>query len=136
VRPGRHDEAPAVAREALDRFATMDQFSMRSEHAIALGVHAVASLRVGDQAAAWESEARAAALLTESRPVAYWLLEAICRTSGAVLRLLEVGAPSPATHRAVLARAEQVVRAGRQFARLFPIGRPLALLSAGSLAWM
>jgi eukaryotic-like serine/threonine-protein kinase len=136
VRAGRHDEARAVLRDALDRFATMDQFTMRSEHAIALGAHAVASLRAGDQAAAWESAARAAALLTESRPVAYWLLEAIGRTSEALFGLLEIGAPSPAHHRAVLARAEQVVRAGRQFARMFPIGWPLALLSAGSLAWM
>lgn len=135
VRAGRHAEAFAACRDALVRFETMDQFSMRSEHAIALGTHAVSALRSGDTTTAWESASRATALLGESSPVAYWLLDAIARTGEALFGLLELNAPSRAHRRLLLDRIDVVVRAGRQFARLFPIGRPTALLASGSLAW-
>jgi tetratricopeptide (TPR) repeat protein len=136
VRAGRHAEALVVCRDALARFVTMDQPSMRSEHAIALGAYAVAALRAGDTVTARDSVVRTAALLAESRPVAYWVLEAIARASEAVFGLLETVEPDAAQRRALLERAESIVRAGRQYARIFPIGRPQALLAAGSLAWM
>jgi hypothetical protein len=136
VRAGRHEEAARVCRDALDRFETMDQFSMRSEHAIALGAHAVAALRTGDPATAWSSASRAAALLGASSPVAYWVIEAIARTGEALFALIEKNASSYSHRRLVLERAETVVRVARQFARLFPFGRPTALLAAGSLAWL
>ena len=136
VRTGRHEEALAVCRKALEDFATMDQFSMRSEHSIALGAHALAALRAGDVATAADSAVRTATLLADSRPVAYWVLEAIARTSETLFGLLETGAPSPMQRRALLAHAEAVVRVGWQYARLFPIGRPQALLAAGSVTWM
>ena len=136
VRAGRHDEALEVCRDALDRFATMDQFSMRSEHAIALGAHAVAALRQGDLAAAADSAERAAALLSASRPVAYWLFEAIARTSEALFGLLEGQGPHPPGGDLLLEQAARVVRVGRQYARLFPIGEPQALIAAGMLAWL
>lgn len=135
ARAGRHDEAIGVCRDALARFATMDQFSMRSEHAIALGAQALASLRAGDAAAAWEAAASATALLTVSTPVAYWLLEAIECTSEALFGLLEADAPSPGDRSLVLDHAQRIVRVARQYAQLFPIGRPRALLASGTLAW-
>jgi tetratricopeptide (TPR) repeat protein len=135
VRAGRHEQALAVCRDALSRFATMDQFSMRSEHAIALGTCAVACLRTGDLVGAVESSAQATTLLAESMPVAYWVLEAIARTSEALFGMLERHDADATTEEALVDRAARVVRAARSYARLFPIGRPQALLAEGSLAW-
>jgi hypothetical protein len=69
-------------------------------------------------------------------PVAYWVLEAIARTGEALFELLERDDLGAAIEETLTARAASVARAARRYARLFPIGRPQALLAAGSLAWV
>jgi tetratricopeptide (TPR) repeat protein len=135
VRAGRHEEAVVLCRDALARFATMDQFSMRSEHMIALGTYAVARLRSGDVVGALDSAAQATTLLWESTPVAYWVLEAIARTSEALFEALDRSDVIAAIAAVIVERTARVSRVAWRYARLFPIGRPQAFLVSGGLAW-
>ena len=134
VRMGRFAEAVPRCREALVRFASIDQLSARSEHAIALAVHAAACLRTGDSSAAFESVMRAAALIRSTAPVAYWMLLSITQTLEVLFGFLEDDRTQEQRRRLV-EEIQGILRAARRYARMFPIGRPEALLASGSLAW-
>src|SRR6266404_4183433 len=134
VRMGRFAEAVPRCREALARFESIDQLSARSEHTIILAIYAAACLRTGDSSAAFEAVLRAAALVRATAPVAYWMLPAITQTLEVLFAFLEDDR-SQAQRRRLVEEIEGVLGAARRYARMFPIGRPGALLASGSLAW-
>jgi len=134
VRMGRFAEALPRCREALARFESIDQLSARSEHTIILAIYAAACLRTGDSSAAFEAVLRAAALVRATAPVAYWMLPAITLTLEVLFAFLEDDR-SQAQRRRLVEEIEGVLGAARRYARMFPIGRPGALLASGSLAW-
>src|SRR5439155_1657663 len=95
---------------------------------------AAAATRAGGSSAAFESVMRAAALIRSTAPVAYWMLLAITQTLEVLFGFLEDDRTQEQRRRLV-EEIQGILRAARRYARMFPIGRPEALLASGSLAW-
>src|SRR6185503_12915058 len=131
---GLFADAMLRSRNALVRFESIDPLSARSEHAMALAAHAVACLRTGEPEAAFQAVMRAAALLQATAPVAYWTVTANTHTLEVLFALLEDDR-TPQRRSQLMGEIQGVLRATRQYVRMFPIGRPEVLLAGGSLAW-
>jgi hypothetical protein len=131
---GRFPEAMARCLDALEYFESVDPLSSRSEHAMALAVHAAAGFRTIGPVAAYDSAMRAASLLCATPPVAYWMLCGMTQTLEVLFLLLEDRSFAERRPQ-LLGQVRGVLTAARRFARMFPIGRPEVLLASGTLAW-
>jgi tetratricopeptide (TPR) repeat protein len=137
LRLGREREALALYAEAFRTLEAIDQLSDRSNWTLACCMQALARLRTGDAAGAYESAFRGLSFVASSQPVGYWLQNSSSALAEVLLSLLErhwLG--SGGSHVALARQARQAVRNLRRFARRFPMGRPAALLWAGLLAWL
>jgi len=129
-RGDRWEEAADSLREAL---ALLDQNPDRAEQLRAHGLLAVARLRKGDRDGARESATAAANLIRQFfSPTAHYLLEGYAGVAEVWLSLWESGDDSPEVRRA----ARKACAALRRFARVFPIGKPRALLWTGLYEWL
>jgi class 3 adenylate cyclase/tetratricopeptide (TPR) repeat protein len=130
LREGRAEEAAESLGEALGLLA---QNPDRAEQLRAHGLLAVARLKGGDSHGARESAVAAANLIRQFfSPTSHYLLEGYAGVAEVWLSLWEAGNGSPEVRRA----ARKACAALRRFARVFPIGKPRALLWTGLYEWL
>jgi class 3 adenylate cyclase/tetratricopeptide (TPR) repeat protein len=129
LRGGRSEQAAESLEEAL---ALLEQNPDRAEQLRAHGLLAVARLRGGNRGGARESAAAAAILIRQFfSPTAHYLLEGYAGVAEVWLSLWGSGDGSAEVRRA----ARTACAALRKFARVFPIGKPRALLWTGLYEW-
>jgi hypothetical protein len=134
IRLGRADEAQRLADAAL---LLADRETMKSEAICALCGLAMARLLNGNQAGAYEAGERALSQTRETKPVAYWLQNALALLAEALLSLQESGWKPDASSAAQVPRlADEAVQTLSRFARQLPLGRPHAHLWHGLSAWL
>lgn len=135
VRLGRIDAALPLCEQGLSGLEAAEQLSVRSELTMALGMHAAVCLRTGDLARALGLASRAVRLMRATSPVTYWMQSPIAYTLETLLAVLEEqgGRAVPGE---LPRQIETMLTVARQYARLFPMGRPQALLAAGTYAWL
>ncbi len=90
------------------------------------GVLALAELHAGSLDRSREAADRALAALEATRPVAYWTFDGLAAVAEAALSLWETSGST-----ADAERARKACKAARAYARVFPIGQPIALLWEG-----
>ncbi len=121
-------------REALERYedglALLDEKAMRVDAIWALGMLALARLRLGDPAGARASAELALGHILGVRPVAFWLRQGAAATAEVFLALLEAAGSSVE----LLGSARQACAALGRYATGFLLGRAQAELWAGLLA--
>jgi len=135
VRLGRFAEALPLCEQGLAALEAAEQLSVRSELTMALGVHAAVCLRSGDLEGALGLATRAVALMSTTSPVTYWMQSPIAYTLETLLAALEEEGVR-AWRWDLRNQIETMLGVARQYARLFPMGRPQALLAAGTYAWL
>jgi eukaryotic-like serine/threonine-protein kinase len=96
---------------------------------------ALALLRSGDAAGAYEMADRALWHVLTTKPVAYWTQHGTAATAEVFTSLLERNVSPSQPREAVAMRAKQAVDGLRRFARRFPLGRPHASLWRGAYEW-
>lgn len=134
IRLGQGDEAEQRASAGL---LLADRETMRSEAICALGGLAMARVLNGDPAGAYDAAERAVAQTRETKPVAYWLQNALAVIAEALLSLQEAGwAPDSSSAPPVRRLADEAVANLSRFARQLPLGRPHAHLWRGLAAWL
>lgn len=98
------------------------------------GVLALAAHRAGQDELAREALDRVLPVIQATRPVAYWTQDGIAAAADAALLRLEDAQRSPPSARGAAEQAAlSAVRGVEAFAKIFPIGKPFALLSRGTL---
>jgi tetratricopeptide (TPR) repeat protein len=135
LRLGRLEEANALLDQSTGGLRDVDERLSQISNA---GLQAMALLRQQNYAAAHRT-ARAATDLLETIPVpsAYFLLEGFAGIAETYLALWETSAGAEPDQRRLLAqRGWQACDALSQFAALFPIGQPRALLWRGLAFWL
>lgn len=135
VRLDRASRALPLCEQGLASLEAAEPLSVRSELILALGVHAAARLRTGDLDAAMHHATRAVELMRTTSPVTYWMQSPIAHTLETLLAALE-RAGARASRRTLSRQIETMLTVARQYARLFPMGRPQAFLAAGTYAWL
>jgi tetratricopeptide (TPR) repeat protein len=130
LRLGRVDEALALYDEGIRK---LDLAVMQAEVISAFGMAALARLRAGDEAGAYDAADRALSYIARTSPIAYWTQQGMAATAEVFLTLAESRGydGAPFVERAVFA-----CRGLRQYARRFPLGRAHAHLWSGLLAWL
>jgi tetratricopeptide (TPR) repeat protein len=125
VQQGHFEQARPLLEEATAALAERPE--VQSE-IICGGLLAYTLLRCGDSTAALALADRTAAQLRKSRPVGFPVLEGYRGVADVYLDVWARGA-SPAARDGALAMSKSL----RRFARVFPIGRPVAELCAGEI---
>ena len=134
VRLGRPEEVHRLADAAL---LLADRETMKSEAICALAGLAMAHLMAGRPAEAYEVCVRAVGQTRETKPVAYWLQNALAVIAEVLLSLRESGwTPAAASAAPVDRLADEAVDILWRFARQLPLGRPHAHLWRGLGAWL
>ena len=134
IRLGRSEAAERVAEASM---VLADRDTMKSEVLCAFAALSMARLLNGNHAGAFEAGARAVELTRQTKPVAYWLQNALAVIAQALLSLQEAGwAPDAASVPRVVRLADEAVDALSRFARQLPLGRPHAHLWRGLSAWL
>jgi tetratricopeptide (TPR) repeat protein len=101
----------------------------------AQGMLALASLRIGDRAAALQAAERATALIEQSPPLAHYALAGYAAVAEVSLRLWET-AGTAAERASLEPLARRVAMDLRKFARVMPFARPQACLWDGTQQWL
>ena len=134
IRLGRSEAAQRVADASM---VLADRDTMKSEVLCAQAASAMARLLNGNCAGAFEAGARAVELTRQTKPVAYWLQNALAVIAQALLSLQEAGwASDAASVPRVRQLADEAVDALSRFARQIPLARPHAHLWRGLSAWL
>lgn len=129
---GRLEEV-AVCLEKLD--AALGEDSEVLNQALRIGVHglrATTYLRQGNLRSALEAAAQTMDLAASSIPSSYGVLSGYANPAEVYLSLWEAGYPQPGLDRL----ARKACKVAHSFARVFPIGRPRALLWDGLHHWL
>ncbi|APR83966.1 Serine/threonine protein kinase [Minicystis rosea] len=129
LRLGRTEEAVALCQEARPM---ADASAPSHDDVRCYGVLALAAWRAGDAQLARTSVERALQVILATRPVAYWTHDGVTFAAEAALAMLEAASAAPPYERAAFEKlADQGVRGAEAFAKVFPIGKPFALLWRG-----
>ena len=123
VRLGQLDESLALLEEARP---LADASAASHDDIRCYGVLALAAERAGDDARAKDAARRALAVISATRPVAYWTYDGIEAVVEAAMLMWE---RDRTAENAKL--ASEALRGAEAYAAIFPIGKPFALLWRG-----
>lgn len=135
VRLGHHRKAVDLYEEAVAQLR--EGGAMPTEEIWARAMCALARLRSGDEAGAYESADEALSHLAAKRPMAYWMPQRVAAIAEVFLLLLERGwRPDQGPTSDLRRRAREACAGLQRHARTFAYGRPYALLCRGLDAWL
>ncbi len=129
---GKFDEVAACLRELGDSLGEDSEIVDEAMKIGVQGLRAATHLRRGAPERALEAAGRTVDMASNAMPSSYGVLSGYANPAEVYLSLWEAGHPEPGLDKL----ARKACKLARSFARVFPIGRPRALLWDGLYAWL
>ncbi len=131
-RLGNFDEVAGCLRELGDSLGEDSEIVDEAMKIGVRGLRAATHLRQGAPERALEAAGQTMDLASNAMPSSYGVLSGYANPAEVYLGLWEAGHPEPGLDKL----ARKACKLARSFARVFPIGRPRALLWDGLYAWL